>query len=119
MGRGDGSVQGRALSAHLSDELSSEYGIRSLRVRVGDVVKVMRGSYKGVEGRVLRVYPKEGRLAIEGLNRQNSRGESVPIKVHASKVMLIRLNLEDKLRREKLESLKSRASGTGEGEAHG
>jgi hypothetical protein len=43
----------------------------------------------------------------------------VPIKVHASKVMLIRLNLEDKLRRERLESLKSRASGTGEGEAHG
>ncbi|MGC8556207.1 MAG: 50S ribosomal protein L24 [Conexivisphaera sp.] len=118
MGRGSGSGADvrRALSAHLADDLAEEYGLRSIRVRVGDVVKVVRGSYRGVEGKVLRVYPEEGRLAVEGLTRQNSRGENVPVKVHASKVIVTKLNLDDKIRRERLESLKSKKA---EGEAHG
>lgn len=109
-------TRGSTLHAHLSDELRREYGVRSLRVRTGDVVKVLRGSYRGVEGKVIRVYPEEGRLAIEGLTRQNSRGESVPVKIHASKVMITKLNLDDKLRRQKLEELKARKVG---GESNG
>mgnify|MGYP001772672218 CR=1 FL=1 len=101
----------KALGAHLSEELRREYGLRSIRVRVGDVVKVVRGSYRGVEGKVIRVYPEEGRIAIEGLTRQNSRGESVPVKVHASKVLVVKLNLDDKLRREALEARKGQRGG--------
>jgi large subunit ribosomal protein L24 len=101
------------LRAHLSPELREEYGVRSVRVRVGDTVRVLRGSYKGVEGKVIRVYPEEGRIAIEGVTRQNARGDSVPIKIHASNLVVTKLNLDDKLRKEKLEALKSRVSGGG------
>ncbi|MER3601155.1 MAG: 50S ribosomal protein L24 [Nitrososphaerota archaeon] len=91
--------------APLSKELRSTYHIRSLRVRTGDTVKVMRGGYKGLEGKVTRVFVREGRIAIEGLTRQTSRGRTVPIRIHASKVTLVGLNLEDKRRKEKLEKL--------------
>jgi large subunit ribosomal protein L24 len=91
--------------APLSKELRNTYQVRNVRVRVGDTVKVMRGTYKGLEGKVTRVYVKEGRLAIEGLTRQTSRGRTVPIKVHASKVMVVGLNLDDKIRKERLEAL--------------
>ncbi|OYV64715.1 MAG: 50S ribosomal protein L24 [Gemmatimonadetes bacterium 21-71-4] len=34
----------------------------------GDTVQVVRGDDKGKEGKVLRVYPKTGRVLIEGIN---------------------------------------------------
>ena len=39
-----------------------------MRVTRGDTVRVMRGDDKGKEGKVLRVYPKTGRITIEGIN---------------------------------------------------
>ena len=37
-------------------------------VTKGDTVRVMRGDDKGKEGKVLRVYPKTGRITVEGIN---------------------------------------------------
>ena len=39
-----------------------------IHVRKGDTVRVMRGDDKGREGVVLRVYPKTGRVLVEGVN---------------------------------------------------
>jgi len=39
-----------------------------MRITTGDTVRVMRGDDKGKEGTVLRVYPKTGRITIEGIN---------------------------------------------------
>ena len=114
-----GRTRGRSLNAHLSEDLVKEYGIRSVRVRTGDVVKVLRGSYRGVEGKVIKVYLDEGRVAIESLTRQNSRGENSPVKIHASKVMVTKLNLDDKVRREALEAIKSRKTGKVEEKVEG
>ncbi|MGC9189580.1 MAG: 50S ribosomal protein L24, partial [Conexivisphaera sp.] len=89
-----GRARAHSLNAHLSEDLVKEYGIRSVRVRTGDVVKVLRGSYRGVEGKVIKVYLDEGRVALEGLTRQNSRGENSPVRIHASKVLVTKLNLD-------------------------
>ncbi len=93
----------KTLRANLSSELRQKYGLRSLRVRIGDTVKVMRGDYKGVQGKVIDVYPNLGRIAVEGLMRKKVNGQEVPVKVHPSKVMIVELNLEDKKRKEALE----------------
>ena len=45
-------IKGKFLAAHLSKELKEKYGTRSIRVRVGDRVKVVRGTEKGKEGKV-------------------------------------------------------------------
>jgi large subunit ribosomal protein L24 len=66
----------------------------------GDTVRVMRGEEKGKEGKVIRVFPKTGRLTIEGINmvkrhRKARRPEEqsgiidFPAPLHASNVMLL------------------------------
>jgi len=96
-------IKSKFVSAHLSKELREKYGRRSVRVRPGDTVKVVRGDYKGVQGKVLKVFPEEGRVTIEGLTREKVRGDSVPVKIHASNLIVVSLNLDDKKRKEKLE----------------
>jgi large subunit ribosomal protein L24 len=71
-----------------------------LHVTKGDTVRVMRGDDKGKEGKVLRVYPKTGRITVEGVNivkkhrkarRDNEQSGIIdlPAPVHASNVMLV------------------------------
>jgi large subunit ribosomal protein L24 len=99
----DWRYKNKVLRAMLSEELRKKYGVRTMRVRAGDTVKVMRGDYKGVQGKVTEVFPDLGRIAIEGLMRKKVNGQEVPVKIHPSKVMIVELNLEDKKRKEKLE----------------
>lgn len=39
-----------------------------LRVKTGDKVVVIAGKDKSKQGRILKVYPKEGRVVVEGVN---------------------------------------------------
>jgi large subunit ribosomal protein L24 len=72
----------------------------SMPVTRGDTVRVMRGEDKGKEGKVLRVFPKTGRVTIEGINivkkhRKARRAEEqsgiieMPAPLHHSNVMLL------------------------------
>ena len=71
-----------------------------LHVTKGDIVRVMRGEDKGREGKIIRVYPKTGRVTIEGVNmvkrhRKARRAEEqsqildLPAPIHHSNVMLL------------------------------
>jgi len=71
-----------------------------MRVTRGDTVRVMRGEDKGKEGKVIRVYPKTGRLTVEGINlvkkhRKARRAEEqsgiieMAAPIHHSNVMLL------------------------------
>lgn len=91
------------LRAPLSDELKSKYGRNTIRVRIGDSVKLMKGEYSGVEGKVQKVYANEGRLTIEGVHREKIAGGTTPIRIRSSIVLVTGVNLDDKLRRERLE----------------
>ena len=82
-----------------------------LHVTKGDTVQVVSGDEKGKRGRVLRVYPKTGRVTIDGINvvkrhkRQTQTTEggiiSFAAPIHHSKVMLIdpKTNLPTRVRR--------------------
>ena len=39
-----------------------------MKIRLGDTVKVISGSYRGKEGRVLKVINSKERLVVEGIN---------------------------------------------------
>ncbi|MEM2960358.1 MAG: 50S ribosomal protein L24, partial [Candidatus Bathyarchaeia archaeon] len=88
-------IRGKILSAHLSSELQETYKTRSLPVRKGDTVRISRGDYKGVEGKVMRVDRKRYRIFIEGITREKADGTTVLVPIHPSKVEIIRLNLDD------------------------
>ncbi|MEM3637546.1 MAG: 50S ribosomal protein L24 [Conexivisphaerales archaeon] len=93
----------KLLGARLSDALREKYKRRSLTVRKGDTVKVLRGDFKNIEGKVTAVYPAEGKVAIEGVTREKVKGGTVQLRIHASKLMITNLNLDDKRRRAALE----------------
>ena len=72
----------------------------TMPVTKGDTVRVMRGDDVGKEGKIIRVYPKTGRVTIEGINivkrhRKARRAEEqsqimeMPAPVHHSNVMLL------------------------------
>lgn len=93
----------KMMSATLSHELREKYKRRSFPVRTGDVVRIMRGDFKGHEGKVVRVDYKKYRIYVEGVTRRRSDGTEVHIPIHPSKVMIVKLNLDDPWRREALE----------------
>ncbi len=93
----------KIMSVHLSSELREKYKRRSVPVRTGDTVRIMRGDHKGVEGKVIGIDRKNYRLYIENVYRENSRGERVNIPIHYSNVMIVDLDLSDEWRRKKLE----------------
>jgi large subunit ribosomal protein L24 len=72
----------------------------TMPVSKGDTVRVMRGEDAGKEGKIIRVFPKSGRITIEGINivkrhRKARRAEEqsqimeMPAPVHHSNVMLL------------------------------
>jgi len=93
----------RRFSSPLSPELKTSHETRSVPVRRGDTVRIMRGDSKGVEGKVIRVDRKNYRIFIEGVTREKVDGTTIPAPIHPSKVMITRLNLDDKWRKATLE----------------
>jgi large subunit ribosomal protein L24 len=86
------------LSAHLSDELTGRYQSKHVPLRTGDRVRVMRGEFAGLEGKVERMDYATGRIFVEGMTREKAAGVSSKFPVHSSKVLIMNLNLSDKWR---------------------
>jgi large subunit ribosomal protein L24 len=99
-------IRYKHFAAPLAPELRKSYGTRSLPVRSGDTVRVMRGDHKGFEGKVARVDRKKFRIYVEGLTREKVDGSTVFVPIHPSKVMITKLNLDDKWRKKILERRK-------------
>ena len=93
----------KLVHATLSPELREKYNRRSIAVRTGDVVEVMRGDFKGFKGKVVRVDRKKGRVFIEGVTVTKVDGTEVLFPIHASNVRIVELYLEDKKRLKILE----------------
>jgi large subunit ribosomal protein L24 len=90
--------------AHLSPELREKYRKRALRPRVGDTVKIIRGEFKDIEGKVTKVLAKEGRLTVDGVAKEKTAGGTAPIPIDTSNVVITSLNMDDKSRKSKLEA---------------
>jgi large subunit ribosomal protein L24 len=91
------------MNAHLSKELAEKYNRRAIPVRKGDTVRVLRGEFKGVQGKVINVDRKRMRVFIENVTRKKVDGSTVNVPIHVSKVMITQLNLEDEYRKTLLE----------------
>jgi large subunit ribosomal protein L24 len=96
----------KLLAAHLSPELRGSHIVRSLPVRSGDTVRIMRGDHKGFEGKITRTDREKYRIYVEGLTREKVDGSTIFVPIHPSKVMVTRLNLDDKWRKKILERKK-------------
>ncbi len=88
----------KLMSAPLSPELREKFGIRNLPVRKGDTVRVMRGTWAGHEGKVVRVDLRKTRIYIDGVTVRKADGTPKFYPIHPSKVMIISLDTSDKRR---------------------
>ena len=86
------------LGANLSENLREQQNKRSMRVIKGDTVRILRGEYVGIEGKVEKVNTEKSTLSIEGVQREKIRGGKVKVQVHASNVQIISLNTDDDYR---------------------
>ncbi len=93
----------RLPTAALSSDLKSKYAKNSVRVRIGDNVKLVRGEYSGIEGKVQKVFATEGLVSVEGIHREKIAGGNTPVKIHTSNLVVTGLNLNDKWRRSSIE----------------
>lgn len=98
----------RMVSAHLDSALMKEYNVRSVAVRKGDTVRVIRGDkdFKASEAKVASVDLKSLKLIIENVTVPKADGTQKPKPVDPSNVLLTKLDLSDPWRKEKLDSLK-------------
>ena len=90
----------KLLSAHLSKELIAKWKRRSLSVRKGDEVKVMRGEFKGTVGKISDVDLKRLKVYIENVKRKKSSGEEIHVPVSPSNLLLTNPVMDDEKRLE-------------------
>ena len=93
----------KMVGAVLEESLRKQYGRKNIRVVKGDSVRIMRGEYKGVEGKVEKVNTEHATFHIEGIQREKIRGGQVKVPIPSSNVMVISLNLDDNYRSRKLQ----------------
>ena len=92
-------IRRRMISAHLEKALRKEYGKRSLPVRKGDEVKILRGGFAGTSGKVSRVDLKTLKVYVDSAKRKKVSGQEVEAAIDPSNLVIMRISLEDKKRK--------------------
>ena len=95
------------LNSNLSKSLRQKHSKRSLPLRKGDEVLVMRGSFKKKKAKIEKIDLKRTRVSLENINRTKKDGTKVAVWFHPSALQIQTLNLDDKERIKKLGSEKS------------
>ncbi len=86
------------MGAMLSPELREEHGVKSIPLRTGDTVKVLRGDYRDKEGKVASINLKKVTITVDGVSVTKADGTEVPRPVQPSNVMITKLELKDEKR---------------------
>ncbi|WVO14120.1 ribosomal protein L24 [Cryptococcus depauperatus] len=108
-------IKRKLMSSPLSKELRKEHNARSMPIRKDDEVLIVRGKYKGREGKVTQVYRKKWVIHVDRVHVEKSNAATVPVGIHPSNVVITSLKL-DKDRKVILERKGSKAAKTEKGD---
>jgi len=100
-------TRSKQLGSQLSEDLRKKYGKKSVRVIEGDSIKIVRGEFKGVDGKISKVSTKKSSVAVEGVKKEKTKGDKFDVYIHTSNLLVTGLNTEDKWRIAKLEEKKT------------
>jgi large subunit ribosomal protein L24 len=95
-------IKKKLMGVNLSKELRKKYSKRTLPLRKKDVVKIVRGKFKGKRGKIIGVILKAQKVEVEGIQIKKQDGSKVNVKLRPSNLQIIELNLEDKKRNKAL-----------------
>ncbi len=96
-------IKSKLLNVHLSKELRDKYKFRNVRVKKGDKIKILVGDHKGQTGKVNRVRMINQKVYVEGIENIKKDGNKVFIPFKPSNLIIVELDLTDKIRKAKLE----------------
>jgi len=68
--------------------------VRSIPIRKDDEVTIVRGLNKDKEGKVTSVYRLKYVIHVERVTRDKATGQSVPLGIHPSNVVITKLKLD-------------------------
>ena len=91
-------VRSKRVGTNISKQLRQKYSHRSIRIVTGDTVKVVRGEYKGIEGKVTKIIIDKNSVAVEGIKKEKLKGGKFDVLIHSSNVIITSLNTDDKWR---------------------
>ena len=91
-------IRKKMLSANLSKDLRKTHGRRNITLRKGDLVKIMRGKFKGKQGKITEVKTKLSKVYVEGIQVKKQDGSKANISLKPSNLQIIELNTSDKKR---------------------
>ena len=110
----------KQICAPLSKQLRKNYDRRRIRIMTDDTVKVIRGEYKNLTGKVAKISTESNSVAIEGNKKEKLKGEKIDIYIHSTNMIITSLNTDDKWRlkilekkpKSKIKSMKAEAKKT-------
>ena len=88
-------ARGKHISSTLSKDLREKIGKRSLPLRTGDKVKVLRGEFVGHEGKILNVDDGSYKVDVEDVTFKKADGTPIFLPVDPSNLMIIDADLGD------------------------
>ena len=91
-------VVNKQICAPISKDLRKKYSRRSIRIMADDTVKVIRGEYKGLTGKVTKISTENSGVAIEGNKKEKLKGEKIDVYIHSTNMIITSLNTSDKWR---------------------
>jgi large subunit ribosomal protein L26e len=110
----DSETRHRLLSAHLDKDLRTKYGVRAVPIRKDDEVKIVRGDYKGREGKVLSVYRRKFVIHVDRVTQDTAKGGPAKVGINPSNVVITKLKVDkdrNTLLTRKAAGRKARSSG--------
>lgn len=86
------------LAAPLAPDLKARYGTRNLTVREGDTVRIMKGEFRGLTGKINSVNLRKSTVYVDGAERVRKDGTKSFFPLRPSGLMLTEVSIEDKKR---------------------
>ena len=96
-------TRSKQMGSALSKDLQKKYGKKSARIVEGDSIKIVRGEFKGVDGKVAKISTQKSSVAIDGVKKEKTKGDKFDVYIHTSNLVITSLNTSDKWRMAKLQ----------------
>ena len=91
-------IKQKFVSAHLSKDLRKKYNRRSMNLRKGDGVKIMRGKFKNKTGKIEEVSVKKTLVYVSGIEIAKRDGTKARYPINPSNLSITNVNMDDKMR---------------------
>ncbi|MFQ6060057.1 MAG: 50S ribosomal protein L24 [Thermoplasmata archaeon] len=88
----------KMMRGHLAPKYLEAGKRRSLTLRKGDQVRIMRGEFRGEEGKVEEVDLKNMVITIEGITQAKADESQSARRVHPSNIMILKPDMSDRRR---------------------